>query len=417
MLRVEEALAIILENVAQLGSEKAFILEALGRVLCEEIRAKGDIPPWDNSAMDGFAVRAGDIQSASRAHPVSLRVLEDLPAGRMTSTTVGEGEAIRIMTGAPLPLGADVVVPVEETEPAGEGQIRVFQTLKPRKNVRPGGEDVKRGDLVLPRGTVLGPPEVGMLASLGCREVEVSRIPEVAILATGNEIVDLGEEPGPSQIRNSNSYSLASQVLTCGGRVKLLGVAADVKADIRSKLEEGFCSDLLLTTGGVSVGDYDYVRGMFQEVGAEVRFWGVAVRPGKPLVFGLRQGKPFWGIPGNPVATMVTFEELVRPALRKMMGYREWLNPTLMAILEERLEKKAGRRYYIRVGLRREGMEVFASSTGPQGSGLLRSMISAHGLAVLPEEATVVEAGERVEVRLLPWALLPDLMAFRYFHS
>ncbi|MBI2875487.1 MAG: molybdopterin molybdotransferase MoeA [Candidatus Tectomicrobia bacterium] len=413
MLKVEEALAIILEHVVPLGSERVSILEARGRVLREEIRAGGDIPPWDNSAMDGFAVRAGDIQSASRPHPVQLRVLEDLPAGRMTATAVGEGQAIRIMTGAPLPPGADVVVPVEDTEPAGEGQIRVFQSWKARKNVRPAGEDVRDGELVLSEGVVLEPPEIGMLASLGYREVAVTRRPEVAILATGNEIVDLGTDPGPGQIRNSNSYSLGSQVMACGGRVRLLGVAADLKAEIRARLEEGFRSDLLLTTGGVSVGDYDYVRGMFQEVGAEVRFWGVAMRPGKPLVFGQRQGKLFWGIPGNPVATMVTFEELVRPALRKMMGYREWFNPTLSAILEERLEKKAGRRYYIRVSLRREGERILASSTGPQGSGILRSMISAHGLAVLPEEAVAMEAGERVEVRLLPWAFLPDLLASR----
>lgn len=405
MLLVEEALAIILENITPLESERTPLLECVGRVLREDVYAVEAVPPWDNSAMDGFAVRAEDIRTASPENPIRLEVLEDLPAGAMTSTPVRKGEAIRIMTGAPLPEGADSVIPVEETEPAGQREILILASLEEGRNVRYRGEDVEKGQMVLSAGLPLHPPEIGLLAALGCQRVEVTRVPEVAILATGNEIADLGETLAPGQIRNSNSYSLAAQVMGCGARVKLLGVAIDTPASLRQKLEEGFQADVLLTTGGVSVGDYDHVKATFQEVGAEIKLWQVAMRPGKPLVFGLRGKKPFFGIPGNPVATVVSFEEFVRPALRKMMGYGCLCNPTITARLEERLEKKPGRRYYIRVRLRCENGEYRATTTGPQGSGILTSLVSAHGLAILPEEVTAMEAGEIVPVRLLPWAL------------
>ncbi|MDP6561119.1 MAG: molybdopterin molybdotransferase MoeA, partial [Candidatus Binatia bacterium] len=388
-----------------LDVEECPLLDTTGQVLAEEAVASFDIPPADNSAMDGFAVRAEDVQTASPENPVRLKVLEDLPAGSMTSTPVGKDEAIRIMTGAPMPTGADIAVPVEETEPAGEREILVLTSLDKGRNVRFRGEDVNEGQLVLSAGMPLHPPEIGLLAALGHQEIEIARIPEVAILATGDEIADLGESLTPGRIRNSNSYSLAAQVIGCGAKIKLLGVAADTPESIRQKLEEGFQSDVLLTTGGVSVGDYDYVKATFQEVGAEIKLWQVAIRPGKPLVFGRRGSKPFFGIPGNPVATVVSFEEFVRPALRKMMGHTHLCNSTVMARLEERIEKREGRRYYIRVRLRRENGEYLATTTGPQGSGILTSLVSAHGLAIFSEEITALDAGEIVPVRLLPWTM------------
>ena len=409
MLRVEEALEIVLENITPLGSERAPLLDCVGRILTEEIRSAEAVPPWDNSAMDGFAVRAEDIRTASPETPVRLKVLEDLPAGAMTSTPVRKGEAIRIMTGAPMPVGADAALPVEETDHSGEREILALAPLESGRNVRRRGEDVNKGQVVLSPGMPLNPPEIGLLAALGCQEVEVVRVPEVAILATGDEVADLGESLAPGQIRNSNSYSLAAQVMGCGARVKLLGVAADTPAILRQKLEDGFQSDVLLTTGGVSVGDYDYVKTTFEEVGAEIKLWQVAMRPGKPLVFGSRGNKPFFGIPGNPVATVVSFEEFVRPSLRKMMGHVRLGNPTVMARLEERVEKKPERRYYIRVVLRKEDGEYRATTTGPQGSGILTSLVSAHGLAILPQEITAKEAGEIVQVRLLPWAVRDTL--------
>lgn len=406
MINVEEALRIILENIKVLSPRKVFILEALGRVLAEDIISPMDIPPWDNSAMDGYAVRAEDIMGASREKPISLRIIEDLPAGKSSTKTVGPGETARIMTGAPIPAGANGVLPVEETQTIGASSVLAFKPVKPGENIRVAAEDVKKGEMVLKSTTVLGPPEIGMLASLGRKEVAVIPPPKIAVLATGDELIELDEVLSAGKIRNSNTYSLGAQIMHAGAKVHLLGISRDTREDIKARMEEGFeKADMVLTTGGVSVGEYDLVKEIFKELGGEIKFWQVAMKPGKPLVFGLKQDKPYFGIPGNPVAAMVVFEEFVRPALSKMMGHSHLFNPTIRAILKEDLKQKPGRRHYIRVKVWREDNRYVASSTGDQGSAILKSMVLANGLAIIPEDCQIVRQGDEVTIKLLPWAL------------
>jgi len=404
MIPVEEALGIILDSVKPLSTHRVAILSALGKVLAEDIYAGDHIPPWDNSAMDGYAVRAADLAGASADRPIRLKVIEDLPAGRVSSREIGTGEAVRIMTGAPLPAGADAVIPVEDTRLEGTDQVLIYKALQPGDNVRRAGEDVKKGELVLPRYTPLNPPEIGMLASLGRKEVEVIGTPRVAVLTTGDELIEPGEDLGPGKIRNSNLYSLGAQIIHANAQLYLLGRVGDDRREIQEKIEEGFQkADVLLTTGGVSVGDYDLVKEIFREIGGEIKFWQVAMKPGKPLVFGLKGEKPYFGIPGNPVAAMVVFEEFVRPAIRKMMGHTELFNPVIQANLKEGFKQKPGRRHYVRVKVWWEDGHYVASTTGDQGSGILKSMVLADGLAIIPEDRSQLREGEEVAVKLLPW--------------
>ena len=406
MIRVEEAIGIVLENIKVLSPRKVFILEVLGRVLAEDIYSPIDIPPWNNSAMDGYAVRAEDIVGASRENPISLKIIEDLPAGKSPAKSIGQRETARIMTGAPIPEGANAVLPVEETQIVGTSDVLMFKPVKPGENVRLAAEDVKQGELVLKNNTVLWPPEIGMLASLGNREVKVIPSPLVAVLATGDELIALDEALSPGKIRNSNTYSLGAQITQSGAQVYLLGTAGDTREGIKEKIEEGFKeADMVLTTGGVSVGEYDLVKEIFKEIGGEIKFWQVAMKPGKPLVFGLKQHKPYFGIPGNPVAAMVVFEEFVRPAILKMMGHSNLFNPTIRAILKEDLKQNPGRRHYVRVKVWREDNRYVASSTGDQGSAILKSMVLANGLAIIPEDCQIIRQGEEVAIKLLPWTL------------
>jgi len=403
MLSVEEATQEVLKTFSPLEVESIPILEALGRVLAEDIHADMDIPPLPNTAMDGYAVRAEDTRGASPSHPVRLRILQNLPAGYVTDAAVQPGTAIRIMTGAPIPPGADAVVRFEDTREDGEW-VEIFQEVPKGKEVREAGEDVRRGQLVLPRGTELRPQEIGMLAALGRPRVKVHRRPRVAILATGDEVIDIGAPWQPGKIRNANSYSNAAQVLRYGGQPFLLGIARDdigeLTARIRAGLQQGV--DLFLTSGGVSMGDFDVVKKVLAAEG-EMRFWRVRMKPGKPLAFGHIQGVPLLGLPGNPVSAMVAFELFARPAILKMLGKTKLEKPTLEAILADPIPRKDGRRHYLRVQVAREGDQFVARLTGEQGSGILLSMVRAQGLAIIPEEARSLPAGSRVRVMMLDW--------------
>jgi len=399
MIQVEEALHQILQKISRLGIERLPILQARARILAEDIHSARNIPPWDNSAMDGYAVRWKDIQGASRMNPAVLRVLGDLPAGRVFKGQGGPGEAVRIMTGAPIPEGFDTVVQVEDTEKDGD-RVRVFGPLEKGKNIRFSGEDVKAGEKVMEAGDLLRPAHVGMLASLQRSMVSVYQQPRVAILSTGDELLEIDEPWEEGKIVNSNSYSLASLVAESGGIPLQLGIAKDRLEELSERIQQGLVADLLVTSGGVSVGDYDFVKRMLSELG-QMNFWKVAMRPGQPLAFGRISGKPLFGLPGNPVSSMVSFEQFVRPSILKMSGHKNLFRPTLQAVLREDVHKKAGLVHFIRCRLLPEKGKVYATATGEQGSGILSSMVKAQGLIVLPREQTLARAGEEVRVIIL----------------
>ena len=401
MLSVEEALARVLAAFEPLPPERVPVLETLGRVLAEDVYADMDIPPLTNTAMDGYAVQAADTAGASAERPVRLRIVHDLAAGYTTDVTVTPGTAIRIMTGAPIPPGADAVVRFEDTEQDGEW-INVLKGVPVGKNVRQAGEDVKKGQLILPRGTEIRPQEVGMLAALGHKEALAYRRPRVAILATGDEVIEVDAPWQPGKIRNANSYSNAAQVVHYGGVPVLLGIAHDDVAELTSKIRAGLeqGADLFLTSGGVSVGDFDVVKTVLAAQG-EMGFWRVRMKPGKPLAFGHIQGVPLLGLPGNPVSAMVSFELFARPAILKMLGKTLLAKPTMEATLLDEITRKDDRRHYLRVMLEERNGEYFARLTGDQGSGILLSMVRAQGLAIIPEDVDHLPVGARVQVMML----------------
>jgi molybdopterin molybdotransferase len=400
MITVEEALDKILSHIQPLGFEKVSLLESQGRVIAEDIYASRDIPPLDNSGMDGYAVRYEDIQHASSSQPVRLEIIEDLPAGSVSKKTLEKGQAIRIMTGAPIPRGADAVVQVEDTTKEDRFS-QIFRAVPLGENIRRAGEDVGKGDRVISKGDLIRPAEVGMLASVGRSFVSVFQRPLVAILCTGEELVDVDGRLDEAKIVSSNSYTLAAQVKDSGAIPIQLGIARDRKEDIEEKLRQGTRADVLISSAGISVGDYDLVKDVLKDLGMEMVFWKVAMKPGKPLAFGTIAGKPAFGLPGNPVSSMVSFEQFVRPSLLKMMGHHQLFRPTIEAILKEDIRKEPGRRHYIRALVSFEKDRYFVTTTGAQGSGILRSMVRANGLVVIPENRDIVKAGEKVLVQLL----------------
>jgi molybdopterin molybdotransferase len=394
MLSVEEALAQILAKVRPLPTERVDLVASLGRVLAETVRSTRVIPPWPNSSMDGYAVRASDT------HPgAALTVVGRVVAGAVPDRPIGTGEAMRIFTGAPLPGGADAVVPQEDVE-ATEPCVTLRAATERGAYVRPAGEDVRAGDLVLEPGIVIGPAEIGLLATLGHAQVEVSRRPRVAVLSTGSELADLGVEPGPAQIPNSNSYSLMAQVMEAGGIAINLGVVPDRLEVIGERIRRGAEADVLVSSAGVSVGDLDLVREALVAAGAELHLWKVNMRPGKPITFGTLGHRPVFGLPGNPVSAMVTFELFVRPALLAAQGRRRLNRPRVHAIAAERIANRGSRRAYLRVSLEERDGRWRARLTGDQGSGILRSMVAADGLAVLQGD-TMVDVGSELEVILI----------------
>jgi len=403
MLSAEKALERVLQAFAPLETEEIPILEGLGRVLAEDIHADMDIPPLANTAMDGYAVRAQDTQGASQEHPVRLQIIHDLAAGYVAEAEVRAGTAIRIMTGAPIPQGADAVVRFEDTQ-RDDKWVEILKEVPPGKEIRFAGEDVRQGQMVLGKGTELRPQEIGMLAALGYPRVKVHRRPRVAILATGDEVIEVDAPWQPGKIRNANSYSNAAQVMKYGGQPVLLGIARDDMTElterIRAGLQQG--ADLFLTSGGVSVGDFDVVKKVLAVEG-EVDFWRVRMKPGKPLAFGHIQGVPLLGLPGNPVSAMVSFELFARPAILRMLGKEQLDKPTVEATLLDGIVRKDGRRHYLRVTVSEHEGEYLAHLTGEQGSGILLSMVQAQGLAIIPEEAQSLPPGSRVEVMMLDW--------------
>jgi molybdopterin molybdotransferase len=397
------ALRAILDAAPLLPPETVPVGEALGRVLALPVSSTRNLPPADNSAMDGYAVRRSDLAGASDASPIALPVVQEIAAGAAGDRPLDPGTAARIFTGAPLPPGADAVVRQEDTERQGE---RVVVRVEPelREHIRDAGEDVRAGARVLEAGTRIGPPQIGLLASLGRSVVAVRQRPRVAILSSGDELIEPDGSVAGGRIVSSNSYSLAAQCRDLDALPVYLGIARDTPEDLERYVRAGLAADLLVTSAGVSVGDRDYVRDVLQKVGCSLVFWGVKMKPGYPLAFGRfadAAGPLVFGLPGNPVSAMMTFEQFVRPAIRKMMGHRRWFRPTVQAILGETLTKKAGRLHFVRVVLEREGDAVVARSTGNQSSGVQQSMTRANGLLVFPAEATELREGEAAVVQVL----------------
>ncbi len=407
-LSPSEAQRIVLEAASRMGPETLATRDALGRVLAEPVVASRDLPPADNSAMDGYAVRVADCRTASRERPRALRVAFEVAAGADAARPLGPGEAARILTGAPLPSGADAVVRQEDTD-GGDGEVRVLVAPSRRLNVRDAGEDVRAGDTVLEPGCVLGAAQLGMLASLGRSVVAVHQRPRVAILSGGDELVEPDGDVSGGRIVSSNSYSLAAQCSELGALPVYLGIARDTPEDLERHFHAGLGADVLVSSAGVSVGDRDYVRGVLEKLGCTLVFWGVNMKPGYPLAFGRFAGAHaplVFGLPGNPVSAMLTFDQFVRPALRKMLGHRSWFRPLVEVALGETLKKKPGRLHFVRVRLERRGGQLVARSTGNQSSGALRSMIEAQGFLIFPAEATELREGDSARVQLLDEELL-----------
>lgn len=410
MLSVEEARDRVLAAFRPLETERVALLESLGRVLAEDVETEYDIPPYANSSMDGYAVVAADTRGASRRSPKRLCVIRDLPAGYVSEETVSSGSAIRIMTGAQVPIGADAVVRVEDTQSEGQW-VDIFTDVPAGQFIRLAGEDVTAGTLVLSKGTPIRPQEVGMLAALGRTHVEVTRRPRVAILATGDELLDIDQPLTPGKIRNSNSYSNAAQVSYLGGTPITLGIARDCIEDLTNRIRSGLSHDvdLLLTSGGVSVGDFDLVKHVLAAEG-DISFWRVRMKPGKPLAFGsisvpdeipgtgASRTVPILGLPGNPVSAMISFEMFARPAILTMLGARELERKSVDAVLIDEIKHKDDRRHFVRVRLEWTGNEYHAQLTGGQGSGILNSMVKSNALAIIPEDWSAVAAGTRVRV-------------------
>ncbi|MGA9049111.1 MAG: gephyrin-like molybdotransferase Glp [Dehalococcoidia bacterium] len=422
MISVEKALETILAAVSKLEREEKPILECLDQVIDDDVFSGLDIPPHDNAAMDGYAVRSEDLTGAAKERPVYLEVIGEVAAGRVSPQNVAEGKAIRIMTGAPMPAGANAVVRFEDTdeqEHKGEGKhsgkIGIFVTAWKGQNIRYRGEDIPNGAMVLKKGTVLGPAEIGVLASLGKSLATVIRRPIVSILSTGDELCKIEQRLSPGKIYDSNSYAIAASVLRCGGIPKLLDIARDSIKPLKAQISDGADADMLITSGGVSMGDYDIVKDVLSQMG-QIDFWTVRMKPGKPLAFGQiknQRGKavrevPHLGLPGNPVSSMITFEQFARPAILKMMGKNDFARPTIVATLDQSIKNTDGRRIFARVHVTRDAEGWHASLTGPQGSGILTSMSAANGLAVVPEDCPLVRAGEKIKVQLLEGGQCPD---------
>ncbi len=408
LLNIDTALEQILKGISPLAAEHVGIEQAFGRVLAQDIYADTSLPPFPNSSVDGYAVRAEDVAHAAQETPVSLRVAMDIPAGSAPDQPIGAMQAARIMTGAPLPPGSNAVIPVEDTDSNWRAadnvllpaEVMVYTAARAGANIRPTGEDIQAGQIVLGSRIILRPQDIGVLAALGYATVPVFRQPRVAILSTGDELVGVDEPLTPGKIRDSNSYTLAGLVAAYGGIPVRLPTARDTLDDVRRLFRDALAQspDIVLSSAGVSVGAFDVVRTVLDELG-EVGFWRVNLRPGKPLAFGHLQGVPFFGLPGNPVSALVTFEVFVRPVLLKMTGRPDQVMMATATVGED--IQSDGRRSYLRVKLAREDGRLVARLTGTQSSGALMSMVLADGLLIVPENVTHVPAGEQLPVRLL----------------
>ncbi len=402
MITVEEAVQLILKQIRPLPAEEVSLVESHERVLCENVRAARHVPGFSNSAMDGFAVRWADVRQCSPDSPAVLRVLETVPAGYVAKHRLVGGTAIRIMTGAPVPNGSDTVVRVEDTETTGD-QVRIHKVEGMGSHIRKAGEDIRKGETILQKGRKLTAADVGLMASVGKARVKVHRRPVVSILSTGDELLNVEDAPQPGKIVNSNSYTLAAAIAETGAIPRMLGIARDTRKGLVAAFKKALRHDVIVTSGGVSVGDFDFVKEAFGDIGVRMHFWRVAQRPGHPMAFGRVGAKPVFALPGNPVSSTVSFLLYARPALLKMMGHKKLFLPVTRAVLEHDIEKHHRLKEFIRCRIRRENENVFVSSTGTQSSGVLRSLSLAEGLIIAHEEEKLLAKGSVVPVLVLDY--------------
>lgn len=395
MPTLEEARHVILDHAHTLGTESVELIDSLSLVTAEDLQAPWEMPMCDNSAMDGFAVRAADCTGAAR-----LRVVGFIAAGASSDLRVEPGCAVKIMTGAPIPPGSDAVVPFEQAE-GRQDYVTIPAPVRLHQHIRFAGDDVRRGEIVIPAGTVIRAPEINMMAALGKSRVTIFRRPRVAILSTGDELVALGEVVAPGKVVDSNGVALAACVKECGAIVERLGIARDTRASHVAKMTIGLQADIFITSAGASVGDRDLVREVLIELGMIQLFCGVDVRPGAPTTFGVKDGRLIFCLPGNPVASMIVFDELVRPAILKTVGYKRVLRPWVRAILQESVTKKPGLVKFLRVRLESRGNTLLAFSSGDQSTGIMKTLIQADGIAMLAAERTSFAAGDEVDVHLI----------------
>lgn len=414
MLSFDEARKIIFDHISRTAAEEIPLTEVLGRVLAENVVADLDIPPYDNSAMDGYAVCAADTSEVGPYHSVTLKIVGETAAGGRLGVKVEPGCCVRIMTGGRIPPGADAIVRVEQTEETTGAReedidgtekiqklVRIKEEVAPNRDIRKKGEDVCRGDMVLCKGTRLKPAHVGLLASLGMAMIPVAQRPKVGILATGNELLDPAESPNHEKIYSSNNYALMAQIQEAGGEPVLLGIAGDEEDLLRERIEKGLDCDILITTGGVSAGKYDIVRKVILQAGVVVLFHKVAIRPGMPVLFGTKKERQIFGLPGNPVSAMVTFELFVRPSILRMLGDNQPDREQTSAVLNEPIKKKKDRFHFLRGITTFDGKVRKVTTTGSQGSGILSSMGRANCLILLPEGSPPKETGDDIQIMLL----------------
>lgn len=403
MLSVEEALERILAEIHTLNVVQVPLPDALGHVLAQDIVAQEDIPPFANSAMDGFALLSQDSKPKA-GQPPRLRVIGSIAAGYVADSAVTAGTAMRIMTGAPVPPGADSVIQIELTHYDGPQStwVEILEEVAPGNNIRPSGEDMHKGQTVLQHGVEIAVWEIGILATLGIAQVPVIRRPRVAILGTGDEVIDIDQPLAPGKIRNSNSYLLEAVVRNAGAEPHRLGVAHDTVESLREKFSEATTYDLILTSGGVSVGDFDLVKDIMQEQG-QVNFWRINMRPGKPVAFGHIGGVPLLGLPGNPVSSAITFELFGRPILRKMLGHTRLLRPQVAVTVVDGVSERAMRRHYVRAHVEWKDGQFIAHTTGNQGSHIMTSLLNSNALVIVPEGGTVIHPGDQAQAMMLNW--------------
>ncbi len=397
MISADEAINIIINKTDILPVEKVFIDDAVGRILAEDVISPYNIPLADNSAMDGYALKSEDTIGATKECPVKLKIVGIIPAGKVFDGKINSGEACKIMTGGVIPQGADCVARKEICKEEN-GYVFIFEELKKEKDLRKAGEDIKKGEIVLKKGTEITPAVVGVLASVGKSNVYVYKRPKVSILISGDEIADIDEPISIGKVKNSNTYSLMALIKECGAIPINCGIVKDDKNSLKKAIVDNLSSDIILSTGGVSVGDYDYTREVIKEVGFNIHFWRLKIKPGKPLLFATFNNKLYFGIPGNPVSTMVVFYNFIMPAILKMQGFKNIFLPERKAILYEDLRKKDSRKEYIRGILFEKDDNLYVKSTGPQGSGILKSMVIGNCFIVVEEGQKVLKVGDEVKV-------------------